>query len=93
MKPHQKVHKKILSTTKPKPNTKTRKNESTATRNTRPKRLAAIRAAEVLAVMSYDDDQEDVEWWAREDLDVTGIEEPPLSHSDKIKIDLCPLYM
>lgn len=36
----------------------------------RPKRIAAIRATEILAIMSYDLNMEDAEWWEKEDLDL-----------------------
>lgn len=40
----------------------------------RQKRIAAIRATEALAIISYDDYMEYAEWHDTADLDVTGIE-------------------
>lgn len=45
-----------------------------APRKSRPKRIAAIRATEVLAIMSYDLNMEDAEWWEKEELDLSSFD-------------------
>lgn len=42
----------------------------------RPKRLAAIRASEALAIIAYDENEEDAEWHELAELDSDGIEIP-----------------
>ena len=45
----------------------------------RPKRIAAVRASEVLAIMAYDLNMEDAEWWDKDELDGNYSQEPAMS--------------
>lgn len=70
LKTHEKLHKK-QPTRISVPKESSQEEHST---KTRPKRIAAIRANELLAIISYDLNMEDAEWFEREDLDLSEIE-------------------
>lgn len=77
LKEHEKLHKIEAKATKAVNKLKSSPNSETAIRKLRPKRIAAIRALEALAVINYDDDMEDAEWHLKEDLDPgPGVEIP-----------------
>lgn len=73
---HEKLHKQETKATNAVNKAKARKVTEHVIIKLRPKRIAAIRAREALAVINYDDDMEDAEWHLKEDLDLDGLDIP-----------------
>lgn len=73
---HAKLHKKEAKAAKSASNYKNQHVNETVITKLRPKRIAAIRALEALAIIKYDDEMEDAEWHLKDDLDLDGIEIP-----------------
>ncbi|XP_037030801.1 uncharacterized protein LOC119070532 [Bradysia coprophila] len=73
---HKKIHKKDGKNAKNLNKNENQRENETVIRKLRPKRIAAVRAREALAIINYDDEMEDAEWHRKEDLDLDGLDIP-----------------